>query len=362
VPCLDPYFNSICLSLLSAHLAHETERAYVFQDYVWATVHYPFELQPDSPNPTTPLSALLSGPLVGGPWEKGDTTPRSVSKEYWERICPVEERHLIHTGDVKPAVREADGLTVFRRWVEVIRNTSARCVEVWPDKVDDSWAQTFDLWLLGTHRIDTLWPTFKNSATSRLLDASDLVKSAIASNEHLFAPRFRFPFLPYGDPFRRMMALHIRRKDYEQHCHQLVQHSAIYWQWTHLPEIMDQHSPHLAHEEQYNVHCFPDIERMKQRIEEVRTAYVANGRARILDILYVATNADPDWIESFKTALRKEGWSTVVTVGDLTLSDEQFGVSMALDMEICRKAAVFVGNGVSPTFFFFFESCPQFMT
>jgi hypothetical protein len=334
-------------SLICAHLAHETKRAYVFQDYYWAPEHYPFKIMPDSPFPSTPLTALVGGPLVGGPWEEGDTTPRSVSQEYWERICPVGERDIIHTGDIKPSLEEADGLTVFWRWAEVIRNISGRCVEVWPDKEHDTYPQTFDLYLLGDHRIDTLWHTFKNSATSRLLDASGLVKSAIANNMHLF-PRFRNRFFASTDPSRRMMALHIRRKDYERHCDSLTFYSSLYFHWNHLPELLDQFPSNLTAKERYENHCYPDIDKMKQRIRETRNAYVANGAGRVLNILYVATNADSGWIKSFKAAMTKDGWPTVVTIRDFTLNDEQIGVGMSVDTEICRKAAVFVGNGVSP--------------
>jgi hypothetical protein len=37
----------------------------------------------------------------------------------------------------------------------------------------------------------------------------------------------------------------------------------------------------------------------------------------------------------------------VVTTEDLGLDQQQIAVSMAVDMEIARRAAVFIGNGVS---------------
>jgi hypothetical protein len=51
------------------------------------------------------------------------------------------------------------------------------------------------------------------------------------------------------------------------------------------------------------------------------------------------------WMDGLKM-LQKEGW-TVVASRDLVLDAEQKDVSMAVDMEIARRAAVFVGNGVS---------------
>src|ERR1700721_104891 len=61
-------------SLLCTHLAYESNRAYVFQNYFWEPKHYswrftyiPFFTQ----WPTTPLNALISGPTAGGPWDPG---------------------------------------------------------------------------------------------------------------------------------------------------------------------------------------------------------------------------------------------------------------------------------------------------
>jgi hypothetical protein len=44
--------------------------------------------------------------------------------------------------------------------------------------------------------------------------------------------------------------------------------------------------------------------------------------------------------------LQKDGW-TVAASQHLVLDAEQKDVGMAVDMEIARRAAVFVGNGVS---------------
>jgi hypothetical protein len=66
-----------------------------------------------------------------------------------------------------------------------------------------------------------------------------------------------------------------------------------------------------------------------------------------LDTFYLLTNEKSAWIDEIKDALKRDGW-TVATSQDLVLDAEQRDVSMAVDMEIARRAAVFVGNGVSP--------------
>src|SRR5277367_2767587 len=100
------FANSILFfSLLCAHLAYESKRAYVFQEYHWAREHYPFPFEPTPTEwaPRTPLNALISGPIAGGPWDDGDPAPRSVSEDYFELVCPPEDRDIINTREVKPA-------------------------------------------------------------------------------------------------------------------------------------------------------------------------------------------------------------------------------------------------------------------
>jgi hypothetical protein len=63
----------------------------------------------------------------------------------------------------------------------------------------------------------------------------------------------------------------------------------------------------------------------------------------------VLTNAGADWFAKFKADMLADGWGTVVSGTDFVLDDEQKEVDMAMDMEIARRAAVFVGNGVRAT-------------
>ncbi|KAJ8691310.1 hypothetical protein PTI98_010894 [Pleurotus ostreatus] len=52
-------------------------------------------------------------------------------------------------------------------------------------------------------------------------------------------------------------------------------------------------------------------------------------------------------MDALKQALRNDGWHTIATSKDLTLDEEQTDVNMAVDMDIARRAAVFIGNGWS---------------
>jgi hypothetical protein len=83
---------------------------------------------------------------------------------------------------------------------------------------------------------------------------------------------------------------------------------------------------------------------MKAR--KAREEYLASGHGKILDVLYLLTNEQGEWLDRLKEGMEMEGWSTIRTSRDLVLDQEQFEVNGAIDADIARKAAVFVGNGV----------------
>jgi hypothetical protein len=85
-----------------------------------------------------------------------------------------------------------------------------------------------------------------------------------------------------------------------------------------------------------------------QKIDTARKEYIAaSSPGTVLDIMYILTNQAGDWLDELKRDLQKDGYNTIVTSRDLVLDQEQIGVNMAIDMDISRRAAVFIGNGVS---------------
>jgi hypothetical protein len=101
-----------------------------------------------------------------------------------------------------------------------------------------------------------------------------------------------------------------------------------------------------AAKEVYRHHCYPTDDETLAAIRRARHEYTAANPDRYLDVLYVLTNADAAWVRTFAATMRKEGWGTVLGTPDLALDPEQFEVGMAVDMEIARRAEVFIGNGV----------------
>lgn len=343
--------------LMNAHLAYVSNRSYVFQDYVWKPEHVPFprsEWLEDPPR--TPLSALIAGTVVGGPFGKGDRAPRSITLNWFDMICPHSERRIFRTGDIKPGLAWKEGIEIFNTWVKLLGEAPERCVEVQASG-DDSFPQTFDLWLWGSDRVLSLWDSFSKSPTSQLLRTSPIVGAAVQRNEYLFLPRGPRPPDPVSpDPYDRMLAMHIRRGDFEGACLHLAYWNSTFYSWNLLPSLPDKlvFPEHLVwnsteYQEAHLERCLPEHDQIIQRARVARDEYVlaSPSKRRTLDVAYLLTNEKGEWLETLKDALRRDGWNTIVTSHDLELDSEGIDTSMAIDMDIARKAAVFIGNGVS---------------
>ena len=68
---------------------------------------------------------------------------------------------------------------------------------------------------------------------------------------------------------------------------------------------------------------------------------------RYLDTVYILTNDQTEWVENLTKMLYDDGWDHVVSTKELELDPHQKEVSMSVDMDFARRAAVFIGNGVS---------------
>jgi hypothetical protein len=351
-----------------------------FKDY-WASEHYPWPIPVRLPGgddrPHTPLNALISGPTVGGNWEDGDPAPRSISERWWDTVCSdPNDVEILYTDHAKKDIREAPGDEVLMHWSQLLRTSKKKCVNVvkGPSSNDDypqvsirvnerakayiSKRKPFDLWIIGSTRIIPLWDLFKNSPTSRLLSASPIVASAVARNEHLFLPRGPTARDGSPNPFDRMMAIHMRRGDYLGQCRHLAKWSSSFFGWNQLPFLPDRFEVPSGGETPENTiiymkRCWPTVEQTLEKVREAREAYVRQyeGKARsraVLDVIHVLSDGDEGWLRELQQGLKTHGWGTVTLSRDLVLDSEQTGVAMAVDMEIARKAAVFIGNGVSP--------------
>ncbi|KDR71316.1 hypothetical protein GALMADRAFT_75159 [Galerina marginata CBS 339.88] len=352
--------------LMDTFLAYKSNRAYVFSDYIWKDDYYPWPQEKAITwPPFTPLSALIAGPTVGGSWGPNDSAPRSVTEKWYEVVCPPEKRRIINTRDVKPGLGDATGAVVFATWQKILLEAPEPCIEIQPSIGEgDSYPQVFDLWVWGSWKVLSLWEAFSKSPVSQLLGTSATVERAVQSNKGIFAipvsQTANAHEVDEVDPFSHMLAIHLRRGDFNQACQSLSDWNATFYSWNLLEFLPDKFTPPPGgsfgkntpeNEALYMKHCLPSDDEILQKIRDSRSDYLdavnGQGRKETLDILYILTNDDSDWLKGVQKNMLTEGWKVVVTSRDLVLDREGKDVAMAVDMEIARKASVFIGNGWS---------------
>ncbi len=342
---------------MNAHLAYESRRGYVFPDFEWEPKHYPWEFSDEEKEhrqwpPHTPLNALLSGPVAGGSWDWDDDTPRSITPAWFDIVCPPSQRRYLNSSDVKHGIEWSEGDVIFDNWATTLRDIPDRCLEILPSD-DDRFPQVFDIWLWGNTRLLSIWDSFSKSPVSRLLHPSPVVKAAVERNEYLFLPRGPRPSKKAGhSTYDRVLAMHIRRGDYEGACKHFATWSSTFYGWNQLELLPDRFVPPPGSSwgentpenvEIYMKRCLPSIEDVVSKVQAAKLEY--DG---VLDVMYLLTNEKGEWLDRLLYALRRDGWKTIKTSRELLLENvEQKEVAMAIDMDIARRSAVFVGNGVS---------------
>ena len=74
------------------------------------------------------------------------------------------------------------------------------------------------------------------------------------------------------------------------------------------------------------------------------------GEARkdhYIHTLYILTNEKGEWMDNFKQRLERNNDWRIVTSSDLVHANSQEkDVAMATDMDLARRSAIFLGNGV----------------
>ncbi|KII84728.1 hypothetical protein PLICRDRAFT_179075 [Plicaturopsis crispa FD-325 SS-3] len=351
--------NALQELILNAHLAHSSGRAFVFDNYTWDRdgpdySEYNGHLIPSR----IPLSAMISSPINGGPLPPDDNGPLSVSREYFNEVCP--NRTIVSSNEVNDGMSSPSAGLVYEQWLEKLSAIEDPCVEV-----DRNSNQIFDIWIFGTKRILDIWPTLSKSPMLTQFNWSTLVLSAFEANKALFQssqsvlysllpsfPIFSSPTNPHA-PIPGLLALHVRRGDFSGHCEHLAKWSSTWNGFNAFPGLPDtfevpagggwgENTP--ENREYYMQHCFPTIEQIVEKVASIRSTPEGKGLKRV----YIMTNAPKDWIEEMKEALRADGeWEGIASSRDLKLNWEQRYVAQAVDMMVGQRAQVFVGNGFS---------------
>lgn len=222
----------------------------------------------------------------------------------------------------------------------------------------------FSTRVFGSRRILDIWPSLSKSPILTQWAWSPLIRSAFDANIHLFRPTswlpsfFSAPALPpsHSDaPFPGLLVLHIRKGDFEDHCHHLANWAAGWNGFNSFPSLPDKFTPPPGggggsttpeNRDIYLKHCIPNVQQIVEKVTEVER--VSEG----LKNVYIMTNAPVHWVQDLKTALSKaHKWNHIASSRDLKLSWEQKYVAQTVDMMIGQRAQVLIGNGVRGFFF-----------
>lgn len=401
--------NILQETILMSYLSHLTNRSFVYQDYIWSQLPFPYTVYDFALRPSRiPFNAFISGPTAGGPisFSDPDVHRIAVSDEFYNVVCPPSQVHLLPS---RGAPHDTDGASYIQWWVDRLSTVpEITCLEIDADK-----DQVFDLWLFGEKRILTLWDDLSRSSILQNFSWSHLVLSAVLRNlvvlrppskralyDSLFRPSVHLPISSSTEPLSHenvtysqpglpdLVAVHIRRGDFSRACYRHAKYKSTYMGLnqfqsfvdvfdpepyiTRTPDANDDASKKSDHqgkdrgndspgvtdlESYYMAHCFPSITQVVTRLHKIRRDNPG------LKSVYILSNAWGSWLRQLKKELMKRpsqssaetlegtddigGWEHVITSYDLVLDPQQRYIDMAVDMAIAEQARVFVGNGFS---------------
>ncbi|EIW63861.1 uncharacterized protein TRAVEDRAFT_111583 [Trametes versicolor FP-101664 SS1] len=347
--------NAMQELLLNAYMAYKSGRSFVFSNYTWNPDGSKYSDYNGKKIPSLiPFSALIAGPIVGDKFPEGDHTPLAVHRDYFDAMCP-------------------DKVTFIREDISEIisfKNSAKEITDGWHDKlagVKDQCVQTainsgqiynFDVFGDPRAMLD-IWPELSTSPILTHFRWSPLVELAFDTNRAFFLPATsaepytshqphltnaeRYPVIP------GLMALHVRRGDFGDHCRFLGSFAADYAAFSALRGLPDRFAPPRtgnaeADADVHRSHCYPSVREIVARVREIRASAAGQGLQR----LHIMTNGDGVFIAELRTALgRDQDWKMITSSRDLSLNWEQKYVAQAVDMLVGQRAQVLIGNGFS---------------
>lgn len=308
--------------LLFHHLALLTSRVYMYQPIVW---------RPRGHQSVVPLSAFLAG-----------VTKNSINAAVFNEVCsPLETKH------VRLQITHNDRWEVAQR----LLNGNEKCIVV------DDWL--FDWNYLSSSALHSIWPSFQDYL-SKHFEWSFPIRT-IASRAHaslnLRLNSNQSTIYP-GEPY---LALHLRRGDFESHCHSLAEDHIGFTTWATLPDLHSSTLPptlNSTNSKSILEHCYPTLNRILSAIDthaharpHLRTVHILHDGAWDHPLVYAQYYKLKAALTSVSRA-RAAGWVNgpmrrVTHSGAVTVGWGESDWAVAVDVELARQAEVFVGNGFS---------------
>ncbi|KAI0370021.1 hypothetical protein BV20DRAFT_1075702 [Pilatotrama ljubarskyi] len=353
--------NAMQELLLNAYMAYKAGRSFVFANYTWNDNGSQYSEYNDHKIPSLiPYSAIIQGPIVGAPFPPGDHSPPAVHRDYFDAVCPEKVTYIRE--DISEIITfKNSAKEITDGWHDKLAGVEEQCVQTAPNSGQ---IYNFEYVVFGDPRamID-IWPELAASPILTHFGWSPLIELAFDINRDLFLATSSFePYLSSrayttnADRYSMipgLMAIHVRRGDFEGHCEHLANWSAEYNAFNSFPEMVDPFVPPLHGERGtnseenkaiYRRHCYPSVAQIVERIRDIRKT----SAAKDLRKLYIMTNGNKEFITELRNALwRDQDWQMISSSRDLVLNWEQKFVAQAVDMLIGQRAQVFVGNGFS---------------
>nr|XP_019047872.1 hypothetical protein I302_04492 [Kwoniella bestiolae CBS 10118]OCF26802.1 hypothetical protein I302_04492 [Kwoniella bestiolae CBS 10118] len=358
VPRGTGFNHQVSLVLLQHHLAVLGNRSLAFEPYVEDDTYLPF-VPSRWPwrSARIPLSAYISTVISG--FERLYKSPRAVPAHYYRNVCPSykEQLHTIRNdnhpeGDLQLV---ADGQSRIHQIQVLLAGSEQSCVRIIGEPFDDDF---FD----STASLD-LYDTFVKSPVMKHFTFSSTVLAIINRALPSLAPES----LPYDltavshststEPhkttgWKHILAMHLRRsKNWEEVCEEKGQRAAPFVSFNKLPKFPGNENvpppPSMVEATRmglYKAKCLPPTLDIIARARRMRKNHP------LLKSVYILTDADDSWINEIRMWLQSEGWDNVwIGKYDIYPEWQDKEVGVAVDMEIARRAGVFVGNGFSTT-------------
>lgn len=156
---------------------------------------------------------------------------------------------------------------------------------------------------------------------------------------------------PVPKTLKGLVAVHLRRGDFEQHCKWLAYLHAEYNGWNAFPTYVDRFDDEEERkdEEKFIQRCLPTPTQLVERLRVIKREWEAvHGKeGHELTRVYVLNNAEELFMMDLKQGLMDDGWEAVHGTLDMDVGRKGREVDMVADMMIAHLAEVFVGNGVS---------------
>ncbi|TXT04829.1 hypothetical protein VHUM_04097 [Vanrija humicola] len=337
---------------LQHHVAFSANRSLAFEPYVEEDTIL-FDKWPWR-SARVPLSAYVANVISG--FERHYGAPRAVTASFYDKVCPRSRQKVVTLKTAATPTGEftlsADGKGRLHD-LESILADSANCIRIQGEVFDDDF---FDskaaVEVASTLAKSPVMAHFTFSP--RVLNILNRMMPAIAPHSAAYdVDRIAHPrnkhIMP-TNPWQHILALHVRRgDDWEATCEDKAARSAPFVSWNKLPKLPGNENipppPEMVDETRqglYRAKCLPEIKEILARARRMRKNH------RLLRSVYILTDAPDAWTEEVRRWLLSDAWDKVfVGQTDVYPDFQDREVGPAVDMEVARRAGVFVGNGVS---------------